>query len=500
MSTIRRQSIISSFVVYFGFALGFFNTYLYTRQGGFTKEAYGVIGIFIAVAQLMFSMANVGMPAFLTKFFPYYKAHLPNNKNDQLTLALLLPCAGFLIVTSLGLIFKDVVVNQVFSNSPQLLDHYYWLFPFGFGFTIFMILESYAWQHQKAVLSNFLKEVVFRAFATVLILLTSFGLIKNFSTFIGIYSFVYLALVLYLLFYFYRRAQLHFTFTRSVVTQKFRKKIAALIGFVWGGGIIFNLASVVDTIIIAAVLPNGIGAAAVFTFGQYMASLIQAPQRAVISAAVGPLSQAWKDKDFKKLNKIYHRSSINQLLFSCAMFSLIWINFEDGIFTFNLQPEYLAAKWIFFFLGLTRILDMGTGINAQIISTSSFWKFEFKTGLILLAITLPLNYFLTIRFGLMGPAIANLISFTVYNGIRYFFLLNKFQMQPFDGKTVLAILLSGACFLLAYLLLKEKTGIHWMVARSLLFSVPFIAGMLWLKISPDALPVWLTLKKKLRLG
>ena len=80
MSTIRRQSIISSFVVYIGFALGFFNTYLYTREGGFSKEEYGLIGIFIAVAQLMYSIANVGMADFLTKFFPYYKAHLPPKK------------------------------------------------------------------------------------------------------------------------------------------------------------------------------------------------------------------------------------------------------------------------------------------------------------------------------------------------------------------------------------------------------------------------------------
>ena len=500
MSTIRRQSIISSLVVYFGFALGFLNTYLYTRQGGFTKEEYGLIGIFIAVAQLMYSLANVGMATYLAKFFPYYKDHLPEKKNDQLTIALLLPTIGFIVVVVLGLLFKNIVVNNVFSNSPQLLDYYYWLFPFGFGFTIFMIMEAYAWQRQKAVLSNFLKEVLFRAFVTVLIVFTAIGIIKDFSVFIGIYSFVYVALVLYLFFYFSKRGQFHLTLTPSKVTRRFRRKIKALVGFVWGAGIIFNFASVIDTIIIAAVLPNGIAAAAIFTFAQYMASIIQAPQRAVISASVAHLSQAWKDKDFRMLNKIYHRSAINQLLFSCAMFSLIWINFEDGIFTFHLQAEYLHAKWIFFFLGLTRILDMGTGLNAQIISTSSYWRYEFKTGLILLAVSLPLNYFLTIRFGLLGPAIANLISFTVYNALRYFFLFNKFRMQPFDSKTVMALLLSGASFLIAYLPLKEFTGIHWMVIRSVLFCSVFGAGMIYFRLSPDAIPVWLTLKKKLRLG
>ncbi|GAA4754765.1 lipopolysaccharide biosynthesis protein [Flavisolibacter ginsenosidimutans] len=499
MSTIRKQSIIASFVVYIGFALGFFNTFLFTRQGGFTKEQYGLIAVFTAAAQLMYSVANLGMTAFITKFFPYYKAHVPAKKNDQLTIALLVPLAGFLLVAILGLAFKGILVNRIFSNSPELPEHYYWLFPFGIGYSLFMILDAYAWQLHKAVLSNFLKEVMFRAFVTVLITLATFGFIASFKTFIGIYSFVYVALVIYLFFHLGRQGYLHFSFQRSIVTRKFRKKILTLIGFVWSGGLIFSLASIVDTIFVAAILPNGMGAAGVFTFGQYIASLIQAPQRAVIAASTGPLSQAWKDKDFHRLNKIYHRSSINMLLFSCAMFCLVWINFDDAIKTFHLQDAYTAAKWVFFWFGITRIIDMGTGLNAQIVSTSTYWRFEFMTGLILLALMLPLNFFLTRDLGMVGPAIANLISFVIYNGIRYVFLLRKFNMQPFDAKTAYAILISVVCFLLAYWPFKNFYGLQWMIVRSLVFCIPFGAAMIWLKLSPDAIPVWQTVKKRLGL-
>lgn len=500
MSSIRKQSIIASFVVYIGFALGFFNTYLFTRQGGFTKEQFGLTAIFVAAAQLMFSVANVGMVAFITKFFPYYKAHLPPKKNDQLTIALLLPIAGFLLVVVLGVLFKDLLINRIFSNSPELPVYYYWLFPFGFGFTVFMVLDAYAWQLHKAVLSNFLKEVMFRALVTVLIVLTTFQVITSFHTFITVYAFLYVALALFLLLRFRRQGHLHFTFQRSIVTKKFRKKILALIGFVWSGGLVFSLASVIDTLFIAAILPNGMGAAGVFTFGQYIASLIQAPQRAVVAASMGPLSQAWRDKDFRKLNKIYHRSSINMLLFSCAMFCLVWLNFDDGINTFHLQQEYTAAKWVFFWFGLTRIVDMGAGVNAQIIGTSTYWRFEFMTGLVLLALMLPLNFFLTREFGMIGPALANLVSFLVYNSIRYVFLLRKFGMQPFDTKTAYTLLVTAVCFVLAYFPFRNGTGLHFMVLRSLAFCLPFAAAMIWLKLSPDAVPVWQTVKKRLRLS
>lgn len=496
MSTIRKQSIVSSVVVYIGFALGFFNTYLFTRQGGFSKEQFGLTAMFVAIGHLMYSLASVGMPAFINKFFPYYKAHLSPKKNDQLTWALLFPCFGFLIVVGLGFAFKGPLINKIFNNSPELLQYYEWLFPFGFGFTIFMVLDIYTWQLHKAILSNALKEIAFRLFVTVLILLTTFHVITRFETFIGIYSFVYIALVLYLIIYLRSQSLLHLSFQPSIVTKKFRKKIVALIGYVWTGGLIFSLASVIDTIFIAAVLPNGMGAAGVFTFGQYITSLMQAPQRAVISATTGPLSHAWREKDYKKIQRIYHRSSINQLLFSCAVFVLIWINFEDGIKTFHLQPEYIGAKWVFFYLGLTRIIDMGTGVNAQIIATSTYWRFEFTTGLILLALMLPLNFLLTREYALNGPAISSLISFTVYNTIRYFFLLRKFKMQPFDSKTLLTLILSVGCFLLAYYPFRNQSGLQWMTARSFVFLVPFCLCTLWWRLSPDVIPIWQTVKKR----
>ena len=500
MSTIRRQSIISSIVVYFGFALGFFNTYLFTRQGGFTKEEYGLTGTFIAIANIMFSIASLGVPAYINKFFPYYKSHLPYKKNDQLTWALLFPTIGFLVVSIAGLAFKNVLVDKVFNNSPQLLQYYFWVFPFGFGYTLFMVMEAYAWQQRKSVLSNFLREVLFRLFATILIVLTTLQVVSSFDVFVRIYAFLYMALVIVLLFYFSQQKQLHFTFKVSNVTKKFYKRIITLVSFIWSGSLIFNIATVFDTIVIAAVMPNGMASVAIFTLAQNITSLIQAPQRAIISSSMGALSQSWRDKNYQKINRIYHSSSINQLIFATAMFSLLWLNFEDGIFTFHLQQDYLFAKTAFFFLGLTRIVDMGTGLNSQIIATSTFWRFEFISGLILFAIILPLNWRLTQIYGVTGPAIANLISFTVYNTVRYIFLWRKFRMQPFTWKTLFTLLLAAFCYYACYYLFNQHHGFQWMIIRSALFIVLFITGMTALKLSPDVKPVLLTVLKKLRLG
>ncbi len=498
MSQIRKQSLISSLVVYIGFAIGFFNTWLFAREGGFTQADYGLTGVFMAVANIMFSFANLGMPAYIHKFYPYYNDNLPPKKNDQLTWAIFFSLFGFCLVIIAGILFKNIVIRKYGTNAPDLVKYYYYIFPFGMGLTFFSILEAYAWQVKKSVFSNFLREIQFRVFTSILIVLSFTGFIASFDLFIKIYSFTFLAIAVILLVYLFWQKKIFFTFSLSRVSKKYFKKIIALISFVYGGSMVFTVSMVVDTIIIAAVLPNGLAMAGIYTLAQNIASLIQAPQRGIVSSSLGALSKAWKDKDLKRINRIYHSSSINQLIFSVGMFALIWLNFTDGVFTFHLQAGYIDARWVFFYIGLMRIVDMGTGVNSQIINTSTLWRFDFYTGIILLSLTLPLNYILTkYYYGVMGPAIANLITFTIYNAIRYWFLIKKFQLQPFTLKTVYTIILGIAAYYCCYFLFNHIHGFAGIILRSTVYLVLFIAGTLYLKLSPDIMPVWLTLVKKL---
>ena len=498
MSNIRRQSIISSILIYVGFAFGALNTYLFTREGGpFTKEEYGLTGVFMAIGSIMMSLATLGMPSYINKFFPYYKDHLPKNKNDQATLALLVSLVGFLLVGIGGLFLKNIV-GETFANSPQVVIYYYWLFPFGLGLTFFSVLEALAWSNHKSILSNYFKEVQFRVFVTLLFVFTNIGLIKSFDVFIKIYSFLFLFIAVLLFIYLYSTGKISFTFSISKVTRRFIKKIVTLCSFVWGGTLIYTFAAAADTIIIALIFPNGAGMAGLFTFAQYLTSLIQAPQRSIVAASVAHLSQAWKDKDYGKISRIYQRSSINQLIFSAAMFCIIWLNYNDAIVTLDLQPDYKMVLNVFLIMGLMRIIDMGTGVSGQIISTSTYWRFDFMTGVILIITMLPLTWIFTKQFGLIGPALANLISFFLYNLIRYIFLLKKFNMQPFTIKSLWTILLAAACYGVCYFLFNDKTGIGWLAIRSLLFIALFCAGTYWLNLTPDLKIVLQSLKDRVR--
>jgi O-antigen/teichoic acid export membrane protein len=497
MSTIRRQSIISSGIVYFGFALGALNTLLFTKN--FSPEQYGLTGIFMSLANIMFPLASLGMQSYIYKFYPYYNDNLPPKENDMMTWAFLISFIGFLFVIAGGLLFKSLVVRKFGESSPQLVKYYYWIFPFGLGLTFYSLLEAFAWQLKKAVLTTYFREVQFRFFTLLLILLYMVGVLKNFDLFIKIYACTYVLLALCLLFYLLWTRQLHFTFARSRVTKKFFKKILAQISLVWGGMVLLNVSTYFAQIVIAAVIMDGMRFVGIYTLALYVGSLIQAIQRTIISASIGPLARAWKDKDYGRIERIYERSCINQLIFSVAMFVLIWINFTDGVITFHLKSDYLLARPVFFYIGLMRIVDMGTGVNAQIIGTSVFWRFDFLTGVVLALFTLPANYIFTKELGYAGPAIADLITFTLYNGIRFVFLYKKFGMQPFNRNTLYTLLLGFGGWFVCYYLFDAYQGFLWLVARSVLFLAIFGTGVLTLRLSDDILPVWQTVKKRLGL-
>ncbi len=494
MSNIRRQTIISSLLIYVGFAFGALNTYLFTKQGIFTPEEYGLTRAIIVIGQFFYGFAGFGLTAVIYKFYPYYKDNLPDNKNDLLTLSLGAALVGFILTITGAIIFEPLVVRKFIANSPMIVRYYYWIFPFTFFLLFFSILESYAWSLQKTIIPNFLKEAGFRISTTLLIIvfiLTG----KNFDLFIRLFSLLYAISFFGLLFYIIRMKKLNIVTEVSRVSKKFKKKIFTLMGFVYGGSVINITAQSIDIAAIASF--RGLRYAAVFDFGTYVANVLQVPQRSMISISIPVLSRAWKDKDFATIKRIYTRSSINLLLISLFAFSLIWLNYNDLVRSLNLNPIYEQGKWVVFFLGLRNIVDMGSGVNGQIIGTSTYWKFDFISGMVLLVVAVPLNIVLVREFGIIGAAWSGLGSYIIYNGIRIYFLWNKFRMQPFTFNTIIALVHAIIIFTIAYYAFKSMENWWGIIFRSSLFVLLYLPTAYWLKISPDIRPVVETFRNKI---
>lgn len=497
MRNIRRQSIISALIIYIGFAVGLLNTYFFTREDGhFTAEQYGLTSIFIAIATLMMAFSSMAMPSYIFKFYHYYADHLPIRKNDMLTWSLIIGCIGFSLVTIAGLVFKDIVIRKFGEHSSLLLSYYYWIFPMGFGLTIYTILESYTWSIGKPIVTSFLKEVQWRLLTTVLIVLVTVGVIRDFDLFIKLYAFTFAGIALTLFLYLWFTKKIAFTFSISKVTRRYIKKIIALCAFFYSGQLIFTISQVFDSIVIAALLDEGLTKAGIFGVAQIMTSVIQAPQRSIIASSITHLSRAWKDKNKEMLQTIYQRASINLLLFAIAIFSLVALNYKEAVTTFQLKDVYLLGFSAFIFLGLTKVIDLGCGLSSQIIVTSNYWRFELISGILLIVLMVPSTYFLTKEYDILGPAIANLFSITIYNTVRIYFLWKKFGLFPFTRRSVYAVSIGALAFSICYFLCNAIHGIPGMFVRSSLFVIIYGGLVYGLKISPDVQPVINTLKQR----
>jgi O-antigen/teichoic acid export membrane protein len=496
MSGIRKQAIISSILVYIGIPFGALNTYFFVKRGMFTSDQYGLTRLFNDMGQNFYVIASLGVIPVIYKFYPYYKDNLSNDENDLLGRSFLKAFVGFILIAIACYFVEPLVVRKFSARSALFVNYYFWLLPYAFGMLFFSLLEGYAWALQKTVLSNFLKETGIRLFTTLFILLYFFGVV-DFHGFMLLFSMLFIIITIVLLVYLVRTKKFHFTFKQSRVSKKFRKKIFAMQSLIFGGIIITTIGQTVDGMIIASLM--GLTPTAIYSLALYTANLIQIPQRSIQSISIGVLVRKWKEKDFSEIQRIYQRSSINMLLLSLFIFGNVWLNIADGLKVFHVQNEYTAGIPLLLIFGFIRIIDAGTGVNGQIIGASNFWRFEFITGIIMLALRIPLSYIFIKQYGIIGSAYGDLISLTVYNYIRYEFLRRKFQMQPFTLQTIYSIVIALVAYFIAYFLFRSQLGWFAMIARSIIFSAILISAIFLFKLTPDAMQLYQVAKKRLGL-
>ena len=496
MSQIRKRSLKAATWIYLGFFIGAINTFLLTHKNWFEPGEYGLSQSLIQVGLLLFAFSTLGVTTYLYKFFPYYEDNTDPKSNDLLGIALIVSVFGFIITATSVYVFESIIIQKFSTNSRLLVEYFYWTIPFGFFILLYNILEAYSYGFHKGVLTSLLKETILRLFTFLILLLKIFGFI-SFKTFIILYCLQYALITLILALHLYGEGKLWLTFKVSRVTRRFKKKIVTIMLLTYLVIIVGTLRGSIDALVLASKI--NLKAVGIFGLASYMVVLLQAPFRSIVAVTIPVLSRAWKQKDLREIHRIYKRSSINLLSFALFVFFCIWLNLTQAIEYFGINPEYLEAKWVFFLLGLVTIIEMGTGVNGQIIGTSSYWRFELWTSLLLTTLIIPLSYFLTTKYGLIGPAIANLVSFSVYNFVRYFFLWKRFAMQPFSKKTIEVILLAVTAYMMVSLSLGNTKGLFGLVIRTFAYAIPFGLVAYYRNISPDLKPIVHSVLKRTRL-
>jgi len=478
MGIIQKQGTRSSLFLLIGFCIGGINTIILFPKF-FTQAEYGLTRALVDTATILSVLATLGTTPVIYKFSPFYKAHVQPNKNDLPFLTGLVCLAGFLAICLAGYIFKDFIIRKL-GKSPLFADHFYLVYPFTFLMLAYTWMEAFGWTFKKTVTTNFLKETLVRILTTLLIVLVWAGLIGK-ESFMQLFSWIYLLPVLILLFVLIKTHEWKFNFTITNVSKRFKGKMIAFGLFVFGASFLNIASRTVDTFMIIGL--KGLEKTAVFTIASYLIAFMDLPVRSLVAIATPILSESWKEKNYTNISNIYKKSTITLLVAGLFIYIMVLLNIKNLV-SF-LSDDWAEVPMVVLIMGFAKLIDLGTGVNGQIIGTSTNWRFDFFTNVLLTLMAFPLNFFMISHFGIIGAAFSNLIAISIYNGVRFGFIYKKYGWQPYGFEHLKVLLVSLILFLAVYAIPFIMNIYVDTIFRSVLFAGLFIPAMLRMNVSEE---------------
>jgi len=488
MGIIQKQGIKSSYYIFLGFLIGAVNL-LVLFPMYFSKNDQGLVRAMIDIGATLSVFCTLGSLPVIYKFFPFYNHYLGKEKNELPFITLIINLLGFTILMFIGWANKDFIIRKL-GKSPSLANYFNYIYIYTFFLMIFYWLEAFAWGLHKGVLTNFLRETSIRILTTVLILVFGWGFL-NLTQFISLFSLIYVLPMLYLLYNLIQSKEWSFrSFRISSVTKRLKGRMISFALFVFAGQFFNLLARTNDTFMIVGL--KGLSDASIFAIATYVSAILEIPQRSLTAISIPILAKSWKDKDFANIKNIYHKSVSNLLAIGLLLFGLIWLNIQNLVAFLNWISHkqgggYDALVNLAFIMGLAKLIDLATGVNAQIIGTSNYWKFDFTTNVLFVIVSIPLNFYLIKHFDLIGLAFSNLIAYTLYNSVRFLFLYYKFQLQPYTKQHGLFVLLAIGLMLLIHQIPSPSNFIVNILIQSTAYCLGFFLLTKWINPAPEIL-------------
>ncbi len=482
--TIQRQSILSTIVIFAGFGFGALNL-MVLQPKILTTEQWGMTRVVTELAILLASFATLGTTTVVAKFLPFYRRYLPANQIDLPAITSVVFGVG-IVITLVSLAIAKPAMVYLFGKRTTLFETYYYsIFLFILFQATFIYLEIFAWFAGKSVVTNVLKELVFRALTTILLLAYAFKLI-SFDGFMLLFGCIYLPAVAFLFYRLYHASAIPMHLRISKVTRRLYKKMLSLGTFVFLTSL-SNIAFVVcDTLFLASLY--NFSQAGIYAVAQYFGQVIEVPMRSMQAGSIPIISEYWRAKNMKGLLSIYRKSCINLLVAGMGLGGLIIINLPNLERFF--PPAYSAMIMPIALLICARWINLGTGLNTIIIQLSTYWRFDFASTLIYSIIGIPLNYLLIRNFGMWGAAIANIIAMTLYNGLRFGFLYYKYDLQPFTWRNGL-LFMGGIAIIAGVYFIPSHANLYVDgILRSMLFVALYAFFVLRLKLSDEVEWLW----------
>jgi O-antigen/teichoic acid export membrane protein len=445
----------------------------------------------VRFAMLLVPFAQFGLSQATLKFYPSFAKE--KDKSDSfLTLMVGLALLGFVIFLIIFNLLNEPITSIFSKRSPEVNNYLSLVIILTFILVIYNIITDYTRSLLKIVAPNFLREVLLRLLTTISIFLYFFKIV-DFEGFLLLIVGSYFVNLLLLISYLVGRGNFKVRLNLSgvIASSELREIIKygffALIG-ASGAVIIAKVDSVMVTSLLST-YSNGI-----YTTAFYMAVVIEIPRRMIAQISTPLIARGLEKENYQEVGLLYNKTALNQLIIGALLFIGLWANL-DSIYTFVPNNEvYVLGKWVVVIIGLAKLIDMGAGLNGEIIILSRYYKVNIIfTGALAILVVL-FNLLLIPAYGITGAAIGTGFSLTIFNIIKYIFLLKKMSFQPFTSNNLKVFLIAVFVLTIALLTPKFDNALSDIVVRSILITLVYTSLIVLSRVSEDVMKIFEQLK------
>lgn len=478
MGIIRKQTIIGSIFSYAGAIIGLVNiAILYPRV--LSTEEVGLLSWLIATTMMAAQFSGLGFGAVISRLFPYFR----NEENQHNGFMFILFCVGLLgFAISLVAYFSfQPFVSSYFNGDDAInLNFLIYLIPLVFFSLFFNLFDSYNRVLYDAVSGTFFRDIIFKLIVLASLLLLWEEYI-NFSQLVFIYVLAYCLPAVLIFGLLIKRKQVSFKPKLNFIKPDLKKIMidTSLYGLLNNFG--DKIASQIDKLMIAGMI--SLGATGIFAVMANFGVLISMPSRSLNKISSTIIAEAWKKKDLTTISKTYAQSGLHQFMLACLLFIGLWVNIDNVLQI--VTPEYIEGKYVVFFIGLSNVVLMLSGISGVVIQNSpAYRKQSLFLGIYAIIIVIS-NAIMIPLWGIIGAAAASFTAGFCFNLLKYLFLLKRYKFQPFNYRYLLVIVCAFISYYIAYLLPKQDSFIIDIIVRGAIVSLIYIALSLAFRISKD---------------
>ena len=493
MGVIRRQSIKYAIVNLVGLGVGALSAFLVYPH---VRQEFGLIQVMLQVGLLGLPLMSFGANTVAIRFFPKFKNQSLGH-NGFLPLLIALCGIGFCLSLVLALVFWEPYMHVIEERSPLIREYFWMAFPIAFCYVTSSVLAAYSSNFKRIVVPSLLMD-----FSQKLAL--PFFMIGVWQSWITLETAVW-GMVIHaglvttgMIFYLKWLGEWHWKPNWAFFTPELKKEMAAFIGFWALGGFALLIAAKSDLFMVGSLIQES--SAGTFAIAAALAAIIEIPIKSLYSASASSVAAHIADNNLGELERLYKSVSINLLVAGLVLFGGMWISI-DAIFQFFPKSqigEMEAGIWVFFFIGLSRLVEMTTGLNNNMIYYSPHYRYTlFSLGFSAL-LTIGLNFLLIPRLGISGAAISTLVSISFYNLFTVWLVWSKYRLFPFTQNTLIAVVLACAAYFAARLIPSTGYPLADIIVHGGVYAGLFGFMILRINISPDLSDLWKLMLNKIR--